>query len=305
MLTGSTHAISGRFEVEALSVVVLQYDPITVRNMQDVNENISNICEWMEKAASGFPGFDLFVSPEFGLQGIGPWFKDTMLNLDGPEIERLRRKCKELMVWGIFNAYLTEHEGKKVCNVSFMIDDEGNIVQTYRKMNPYVPGDTTCPGEHCPVADGPKGSKIALITCADGDYPEMWREAAAGGANIIVRPTHYGVLADAGWESTNRAAAYCNLSYVIACGCVDVNYNGCSLGKSMIVNPDGNIVTQAPAGIPWLMKADLYPAIVDHMRRETVTNNFLWSYNHRGAAYGEYAGCGIPVTGLSAYRERK
>lgn len=305
MNIGSTFAISGKFEVEALSTVVFQPSPVTARSYEEVDQNVDMVLEWMEKAASGYPGYDLFIAPEFVFQGIGPYYLNVLLDLDGPEIGRVKAKCAELDVWGIFHAVLREHQGKKICNVAFMINNEGEVVHTYRKMNPYVPTDGTCPGTSCPVTPGPKGSKIGIITCADGDYPEAWREAAYNGANIIVRVTHYPSPWDKAWEITNKAGAYCNQVYVVGAGCVDINYGSCNIGRSMILNPDGTIITEAPAGIPWLIKADLYPQIIDHMHKEMVMNNFLWSFDKRGASYPEEAGVGRPLSDYNAYRQAR
>lgn len=302
MNIGSTHAISGKFEVQALSTVVLQLAPIAARNMDEVQKNIDVILEWMDKASNAFPGFDLIVAPEFSTQGVGPYSGGTLVDLDGPEVKQYCDKCAELSVWGIFHASVKECQGKKNCNISFMVNDNGEIVHTYRKTNPFIPGDNSCPGVECPVTEGPKGSKIAIITCADGDYPEMWREATYNGANIIVRPTHYPAPWDTGWELTNRAGAYCNQIYVVGSGCVCTNYGASTIGRSMIVNPDGNIITEAPIGIPYMIKADLYPQIIDHMRKEMVTNNFPWSFRHRGASNSETPGVGRPVTDYAAYR---
>ena len=69
----------------------------------------------------------------------------------------------------------------------------------------------------------------------------------------------------------------------------------------MILNPDGTILTEAPMGLPWLIKADLYPSIVSRSHEQRVTSNFQWTYKHRGASYPEVAGVG---RGLEDYHNK-
>jgi len=43
MNIGSTHAISGKFEVEAMSTVCIQVPPISAQTMEDVNKNVDTL----------------------------------------------------------------------------------------------------------------------------------------------------------------------------------------------------------------------------------------------------------------------
>ncbi len=292
MNIGSTHAIGGKFEVEALSVVVSQYEAIDAQNIDDVNLNTDRIIHDMERASFAFPGFDLFVTEECCFQGFSRVVDEAVIDIDGPQIQRVKDKCKELGVWAIINPFLKEVDGKPVCNTILMINDKGEIVHKYVKMNLWIPGETAYPGWEIPVTDGPKGSRIATIICADGDYPETWREAMHKGANVIVRVAHYPAPWDQAWKLTNRAAAYFNQCYVVACNAIGNDCCYTYFGNSLVVNPDGNIITEAPLGQEWLLKADLYPQIIDKIREKGSTNNFHYSYNHRGASNPNFDGFG-------------
>lgn len=302
MNIGSTHAMSGKFECEALSVVCCQVAPRSAATWEDVDWNVDQILDYMDKASGGFPGFDLFISPECGLHGFGPKWSGLLLDLDGPQIARLKAKCAELKVWGIFNPLIKSIDGKEACNTAIMINDQGEIVHEYIKTNPWIPGEPTHPGWKVPVTPGPKGSRIATIICADGDYPEIWRACAVNGASVIVRVSHYMAPWDKAWEITNKAGAYCNQVYVCTSNSVGVDEAYSYFGRSMILNPDGTIITEAPMGLPWLIKADIYPAIVDQIHKKAVTSNFLYSYNHRGSGHPQTGGLGGGCDIYTAYQ---
>ena len=61
---GSSHGVGGKVESEVLSVVCAQLEPIHADCMEEVNRNIDTIIQYMETGARGFPGYDLFVTPE-------------------------------------------------------------------------------------------------------------------------------------------------------------------------------------------------------------------------------------------------
>ena len=294
MNIGSTHAITGKFETEALSVVCLQTAPISAQTMDDVQKNTDTICDFMDKAVGGFPGVDLIVTIECGLQGFGPdvLTDNVLLDWDSPQIKQLQNKCRELDVWGVFDPIFKDVDGHKNCNTAIIINNEGEIVDKYVKMNPWTPGEATQPGWACPTTPGPKGSRLATIICADGDYPEVWREAADNGANVIIRVSHYMAPWDKAWEITNKAMAYTNQCYVVGCNSVGIDECYSYFGRSMILNPDGTILAEAPMGLPWLIKADLYPSVVTKNHEQQVTSNFHWTYKHRGASHPSVAGEG-------------
>ena len=131
-----------------------------------------------------------------------------------------------------------------------------------------------------------------------------WREAAVQGANVIIRPIHYMDPWQNAWEITNKSGAYFNQVYVVAVNCSGTaeNENFSCFGRSMILGPDGNVICEGANGAPSMIKADLYPGIIDAMRSQAVHSAPMYSYVHRGASSHPYAGRGLDTSDYTAYK---
>lgn len=302
MNIGNLFALNGKIETEVLSVCCVQFAPIGAQTVEELDENTQTMLDYLDLAVSAFPGVDLVVFPEACFQGFAPVnFDEALMTEQSEQLARVRERCKKLSVWSVVDPLIRSSSGKCFENTAMVIDDRGEIVHRYVKMNPWIPFENAVPGKECTVCKGPKGSRLGIIICADGDYPEIWREAAYNGANVIVRITHYMNPWEEAWKLTNRCAAYCNQVYVVGCNCYGVEHACAAFGNSMIVNPDGNIVTEAPMMVPYVIKADLYPGLVDRLRESSGINSFLYSFRHRGAACRDLGGHGEQRNQYRAY----
>ena len=151
------------------------------------------ICTMVAKARRGMPTMDLVVFPEYALHGLSMNTDPTLMcRLEGPEIAAFRSTCREQRIWGCFSIMELNPAGNPY-NSGLIIDDQGDIALHYRKLHPWVPVEPWEPGDlGIPVCDGPKGAKVALIICHDGMFPEMAREAAYKGAEIMLHSGLYG-----------------------------------------------------------------------------------------------------------------
>jgi formamidase len=169
-------------------------------------------------------------------------------------------------------------------NTGLIFDDKGELKLYYRKLHPWVPVEPWEPGDlGIPVIEGPKGCKLALIICHDGMFPEMARECAYKGAEIMLRTAGYTAPIRNSWRFTNQANAFCNLmvtANVCMCGS-DGTFD--SMGEGMIVNFDGTILAHGTSGRPdEIITAEVRPDLVREARIRWSVENNIYQLGHRG-----------------------
>jgi formamidase len=236
------------------------------------------------KARRNMPTMDLVVFPEYALHGLS---MDTspaiMCSTDGPEVAAFRQACIDNAIWGCFSIMEANPHGNP-WNTGLIIDPEGTVKLYYRKLHPWVPVEPWEPGDlGIPVIEGPKGARIALIICHDGMFPEMAREAAYRGAEIMLRTAGYTAPIRDSWRFTNQSNAFCNLmvtANVCMCGS-DGTFD--SMGEGMIVNFDGTILAHGTAGRPnEIITAEVRPDLVREARIHWGVENNIYQLGHRG-----------------------
>ncbi len=271
-----------------LSLVQLQLPNVATRD--DVARQTARIVEMVGKARRNTATADLVVFPEYALHGLSMDMNPEILcTLDGPEVGAFRKACRTHRIWGCFSIMERNPAGHPY-NTGLVINDAGEIRLVYRKLHPWVPVEPWEPGDlGIPVIDGPRGAKLALIICHDGMFPEMARECAYKGAEIMLRTAGYTAPIRESWRFTNQSNAFCNLmvtASVCMCGS-DGSFD--SMGEAMVVNFNGSVIAHGTTGrTDEIITAEVRPDLVREARIHWGVENNIYQLGHRG--YSAVAG---------------
>lgn len=255
-----------------------------VETPADLARQTARIVELVGKARRNLGTMDLVVFPEYALHGLS---MDTnpaiMCRMNGPEVAAFKAACRDNRIWGCFSI-MEANPGGNPWNTGIVIDDTGELRLYYHKLHPWVPVEPWEPGDlGIPVIDGPKGCKLALIICHDGMFPEMAREAAYKGAEIMLRTAGYTAPIREAWRFTNQSNSFCNLmvtANVCMCGS-DGTFD--SMGEAMIVNFDGTVLAHGATGrADEIITAEVRPDLVREARAGWGVENNIYQLGHRG-----------------------
>ena len=243
----------------------------------------ARIVEMVGKARRNMPSMDLVVFPEYSLHGLSMNTDPALMcRLDGPEVAAFRAACTEHRIWGCFSIMEANPNGNPY-NSGIIIDDTGAIALYYRKLHPWVPVEPWEPGNlGIPVITGPRGIKLALIICHDGMFPEMARECAYKGAELMIRTACYTAPIRHSWRITNQANAFQNLmvtASVCMCG-TDGTFD--SMGEGMFVNFDGVPLAMGSHRPDEIITCEVRPDLVREARRHWGVENNIYQLGHRG-----------------------
>jgi deaminated glutathione amidase len=209
--------------------------------------------------AAAADGAELVVLPEkWPVLGTPEQTAAGAEPLDGAALSWARGAARELGIDLVAGSVAERVAGaERGANTSVHIGPDGEDRAVYRKIHMFdveVGGRTYRESEHEAPGDEIVGSELAngegvgLTICYDLRFPELFRILAVRGATVITVPAAFTETTTRDhWEVLLRARAIEDQCFIVAANQVGQPAPGIRTGgRSMIVNPWGLVLSQAP-----------------------------------------------------------
>jgi predicted amidohydrolase len=249
---------------------------VQLTSTADVQKNLATCGRLVAEARRR--GAALAVLPEnFAFMGTGE--REKLLEVAQQDLAgAVLAMAREHGIWIVAGGTPTPAPDGKVFNTALVVNAGGELVASYRKIHLFdvkIPGGaefqesaTVAPGKDVVVCDTPIG-KVGLSICYDVRFPELYRALAAAGARTVVVPAAFTLHTGKDhWQPLLRARAIEDQVHVLAAAQFGrANEKRICWGHSMIVDPWGTIVAEAPDR-ECVIVAELDDAYQDKVRAE-------------------------------------
>jgi omega-amidase len=141
---------------------------------------------------------------------------------------------------------VAKHASGRGVNQSVVYATDGRELARYTKLHPFTLGgesDHYAAGENLCLFDL-EGFKVASFICYDLRFPEIFRAAVRGGANLYTVIASWPVAREEHWVTLLRARAIENQAYVIGVNRFGNDPKFFHPGRSLIVHPSGSVLAE-------------------------------------------------------------
>ncbi|WP_419878425.1 carbon-nitrogen hydrolase family protein [Brevibacillus centrosporus] len=217
----------------------------------DKTENLQKAAAYIAKAKAS--GADFVILPEMYLAPATPKTGVTPAQvaepLDGPFVTGLANAAREQGVYVVCGIYESiPNDPDRAYNTTVFLNRSGELIHTYRKTHLYdafsfVESDAIAPGDNPYQVVETEFGKIGLMVCYEVRFPEIARQFALQGADILFVPAGWvaGAMKEDHWETLVRARAIENTMFV----CAADQVGNIFAGRSLIVDPMGVVLASA------------------------------------------------------------
>lgn len=218
-------------------------------------------------SASPPPG-SLIVLPEMFATGFSMNLRVTRESLQLETEEFLERVAQDYQC-PTLGGLVRGSRGGSTENQAVVCDVRGRVLTRYAKLHPFsVVGEERQiqPGRDIALFEW-GGFMVAPFICYDLRFPEVFRQAAARGATLFVVLANWPTSRVGHWVTLLAARAIENQAYVVGVNRCGADPHVAYPGRSLVIDPRGEIVADAGAGEA-LLSADMDPSVVAAWRTD-------------------------------------
>ncbi|WP_256300520.1 nitrilase-related carbon-nitrogen hydrolase [Haloarchaeobius salinus] len=259
-----------------LALAQLEVEPAAV------DANVDRAAAAVESAADR--GADLVALPELFNVGYFSFdvYQRAAEGLDGETLTRLADVAADndvALLAGTVVEDLAETAASSavptpaedgLANTAVLFDADGERQLVYRKHHLFGYGsaetELLVPGERIPTTEL-GGFTVAVTTCYDLRFPELYRELKDRGATLTLVPSAWPYPRVEHWQTLPRSRAIENLSYVATINGSGAFDDATLLGRSTVYDPWGTPVATTDDR-PDLVVTAVDPGEVDRVREE-------------------------------------
>ncbi|MGC0330733.1 putative amidohydrolase [Streptomyces sp. SAI-170] len=218
----------------------------------DEGESVASRRQRAASLVRGQAGADLVVLPELWTTGAFAYeeFGREAEPLQGPTYEAMAKAASDAGVWLHAGSIPERDPEGPLYNTSLVFSPSGDLVAAYRKIHRFGfdKGEAVLmgAGEELVTVRLPE-TTLGLATCYDLRFPELFRGLVDAGAETLVIPAGWPERRRAHWTLLAQARAVENQSFVLACGTAGTHAGVPQAGHSIVVDPWGEVLTQAGA----------------------------------------------------------
>jgi len=249
-------------------MTLVQVAVIQLSSQEDVAANLARVRELVLEA--GRSGAELVALPEnFAFMGEESKKREIAERIDadppGPIVQTLRQAARDARVWLVAGGMPElSSEPDRPFNTSLLFEPDGRLVSRYRKVHLFdvdladgtklLESGATTAGDEPVVSEisGRAGRPIGLgmTICYDLRFPELYRKLGERGVRIVTIPAAFTLTTGKDhWHVLLRARAIENQVFVLAPAQHGRHPRGRqTYGKSLIVDPWGDVLAQAAEG---------------------------------------------------------
>lgn len=253
--------------------------PVALVQAEQLVSDIGTYAQGVAELTRTMAPRPLIVHPEvhlFGRHGdlTLEALRDVAQALDGPMVRDLAQLAGDCKAWLVPGSIVEPAPDGGVYNTSVVLSPDGRLVAWYRKIFPWRPSEPYTPGTEFTVFDIPSVGRFGLAICYDIWFPEVCRQLAWMGAEVIINPVRTTTPDRAQELVLLRANAITNQVFMLSVNAAAP----LAYGQSLVVDPDGDVLAHAAHDRPEVMTLDIDLDRVTAIRRDgTAGVNRMWS----------------------------